>query len=134
MKHRQDSRGALKIDYLVVGFLRLVRQWTQSDLAKASGMDRKTISRYESGVISPSREILERMAIAAEVTPAQLKQLTDLFIRIVERSTARAGLEVRKTQEELAAAIAAEVAAEIEPEILAALAQASESDPAKLPR
>lgn len=88
-------------------------------------MDRKTISRYESGEIAPSREILGRLAAAADVTPTRLKQLIDLFGRIVEGPRSRGGLEALSTQEELAAEIAAEVAAEIEPEILAALNQTS---------
>jgi len=110
---------------LVVGFLRLLRHWTQTDLAEACGMDRKTIGRYESGEIAPSREIVERLAAAAGVTSTRLKQLIDLFGRIVDGPGTRGGLEALSTQDELAAEIAAEVAAEIEPEILAALIQTS---------
>jgi hypothetical protein len=64
---------------------------------------------------------LEHLAVAAGISPTRLKQLIDLFGRIVEGPGIRDGLEALSTQEELAAEIAAGVAAEIEPEILAAL-------------
>ena len=119
---------------LVVGFLRLLRHWTQTNMAEACGVDRRTIGRYESGETTPSLEVLERLAAAASVTPTRLHQLIDLFGRIVEGPASRGGFEVLSAQEKLAAEIAAEVAAEIEPEILAAIAQTSKGDPTKLPR
>lgn len=50
---------------LVVGFLRLLRKWTQEELAKASGVDRGGISDYELGAKAPTRKTLRRLAAAA---------------------------------------------------------------------
>jgi transcriptional regulator with XRE-family HTH domain len=47
---------------LVVGFLRLLRKWSQEELSKASGVDRGMISDYELGIKSPTRKALRRLA------------------------------------------------------------------------
>lgn len=45
---------------------------TQADLAKILGVKQATISKYESGEIVPSVEILERIADALELDPRDL--------------------------------------------------------------
>lgn len=40
--------------------------WTQADLAKASGINRATIERFERGEVTPQRRTLETIADAFE--------------------------------------------------------------------
>ncbi len=42
--------------------LRVEQDWNQSDLASRIGTDRRQISRYENGHITPSLEVLSRIA------------------------------------------------------------------------
>jgi transcriptional regulator with XRE-family HTH domain len=110
---------------LLVGFLRSLRAWTQEEFGKASGADRRTIGRYESGKLHPSRRVLQGLAAAAGVQPARVPQLLALFRQIGDESGEIGETAPSSVHEEIAAEIAAEVSAAIEPEILAALAELS---------
>jgi transcriptional regulator with XRE-family HTH domain len=52
---------------VAVGLIRALRGWNQSVLAKASGIDKSLISRYERGAKVPSLRTLERLCVAAGV-------------------------------------------------------------------
>lgn len=58
---RRDNSGDMKV---AVAFLRLLRGWTQTELAEAAGLSASAISRYESGDIIPTRSALEDLAVA----------------------------------------------------------------------
>ncbi len=47
---------------LVVRFLRSLRDWSQEELSRASGVDRGMISDYELGIKPPTRKALQRLA------------------------------------------------------------------------
>lgn len=47
-------------------FLRGLRGWTQTDLARAAGMDKSRISLLESGDVVPDRALMQRLSTAAD--------------------------------------------------------------------
>jgi transcriptional regulator with XRE-family HTH domain len=55
-----------------VAAIRELRQWTQEQLAEASGFDRKTINRIENGRHSPSLDRVFVLADALGVEPVEL--------------------------------------------------------------
>jgi transcriptional regulator with XRE-family HTH domain len=71
---RRDNTEDAKV---VIAFLRLLRGWTQTELAEAAGLSTSAISRYENGDIVPSREALEEIAVAAGLP---LRMLDRVFI------------------------------------------------------
>ncbi len=120
----EEDREAAR---LFMGFLRLLRSWTQEELAKACGLGRRTIGRYESGDITPSGGDLRRFAAAAGLSPLLVAPLLAIFRRVATRPGAGGEGGPCSTSDELAAEIASEIAAKIagviEPEIQAALAE-----------
>jgi transcriptional regulator with XRE-family HTH domain len=52
-----------------LAFLRLAQRWSQMDLAKATGISAKMLSRYETGRTTLSRELLERIVAAMGFGP-----------------------------------------------------------------
>jgi putative transcriptional regulator len=52
--------------------LRIDMGITQGDLAKAAGVDRKTVNRIENGHFSPSLDTFFRFCIALDVRPADV--------------------------------------------------------------
>jgi transcriptional regulator with XRE-family HTH domain len=77
---------------VVVGLLRLLRGWNQTELANASGIDKSLISRYERGTKVPSRRTLERLAAAAGVpfswVERQLPEIRAALVAIKEGAPA----------------------------------------------
>lgn len=57
-----------------IAALRLERDWTQEQLAEASGFDRKTVNRIENGRHSPSLDRVFILAHALDVQPLELFQ------------------------------------------------------------
>ncbi|MFD0204733.1 MULTISPECIES: helix-turn-helix domain-containing protein [Saccharothrix] len=57
--------------------LRQGREWTQEQLAEASGFDRKTINRIENGRHSPSLDRVFVLADALGVAPLELFRWPD---------------------------------------------------------
>jgi transcriptional regulator with XRE-family HTH domain len=53
--------------------LRATHDWSQDDLARRAGVDRKTVNRIEKGHFSPSLDTLVRLSIALD------RGLTDLL-------------------------------------------------------
>jgi transcriptional regulator with XRE-family HTH domain len=69
MKQRELTASGV-----VVGLLRLLRGWNQTELGNASGIDKSLISRYERGTKVPSRRTLERLSAAAGVPFSWVEQ------------------------------------------------------------
>jgi transcriptional regulator with XRE-family HTH domain len=70
----KTSRGS--IDYgLVLVLLRTLLGWSQSRLARESGIDKGLISNYERGLTRPIRKTREQLARVLGVEPAFLEQL-----------------------------------------------------------
>ena len=55
-----------------IKFLRRGKGWTQEQLASAVGVKRAVISKYESGAISPSYEMIQKIADALHVPITEL--------------------------------------------------------------
>ena len=52
--------------------LRIDKGLSQDNLAKAAGIDRKTVNRIENGHFSPSLDTFFRLCVALDVRPADL--------------------------------------------------------------
>jgi transcriptional regulator with XRE-family HTH domain len=72
-KADEEFRIALQI-------LRIVRGWTQEDLAKACGLRRGTISDYERGKMSPGQRTMQRF-LAAEGFSLTALEDAQTFVR-----------------------------------------------------
>ncbi len=64
---------------LAVWFLRAARNWTQKELAEASGVHQSRISLYEAGRRTPSRDTLARLAAGARFPLYLLDRLIAVF-------------------------------------------------------
>jgi transcriptional regulator with XRE-family HTH domain len=80
---RQDDPEDVKT---FIAFLRLLRGWTQADLAETLGLTAGAISRYETGDVVPDRETLEEIAM---VVGLPLRMLDRVFLTV---SAARAAV------------------------------------------
>lgn len=60
--------------------LRKAKKWTQKDLARASGVSRRTICRYEWNGVKPRTKNLRKLAAALECTVDQLMGRESLFL------------------------------------------------------
>ncbi|HKV09802.1 MAG TPA: helix-turn-helix transcriptional regulator [Thermoanaerobaculia bacterium] len=72
-----------------VVFLRMIRKWRQSDLARAAGMHQSLISLYERGKDVPQRATLERLSAAAGVPYSLLEEHQALVRRAHARPAER---------------------------------------------
>ncbi len=68
-----------------IAFLRLLRGWTQADLADALGLTAGAISRYETGDVVPDRETLEEVALAVGLP---LSMLDRVFLAVAAARSA----------------------------------------------
>lgn len=75
----QDDWGA------VVALFRMLRGWSQTQLAEAAGMDKSQISRYESRDEIPKRATVERLATAAGV-PIPLIEHIRWFLKLLRET------------------------------------------------
>lgn len=91
-----------------VVFLRLLRGWTQAELAEAAGLSASAISRYETGDIVPSREALEEIALAAGLP---LRMLDRVFIWVGAARAAVASGADPANPDRLTEAVVSELAA-----------------------
>jgi transcriptional regulator with XRE-family HTH domain len=64
---------------LAVWFLRAAHNWTQKELAEASGVHQSRISLYEAGRRTPSRDTLARLAAGARFPMYLLDRLIAVF-------------------------------------------------------
>ena len=68
-----------------IAFLRLLRGWTQEDLAGALGLTAGAISRYETGDVVPDRATLEEVALAVGLP---LSMLDRVFLAVAAARSA----------------------------------------------
>jgi len=64
---------------LVVGFLRVLRMWSQEELSAASGVDRGIISDYERGKAVPQPKTLKRLTAAVGLPYTFVDTLLPVF-------------------------------------------------------
>ena len=65
--------------------LRRLRRWSQTELARAAGLDQSQVSRYEAGLELPREQTLMRLAEGADVDPA-IFDLLDSVLRTIWRA------------------------------------------------
>jgi transcriptional regulator with XRE-family HTH domain len=102
---RRDNPEDLKF---VVVFLRMLRGWTQAELAEAAGLSASAISRYEIGDIVPGREALEEIALAVGLP---LRMLDRVLLWVAAARSAVASATDPGDLDRLADAVAGELAA-----------------------
>lgn len=98
---------------LAVRFLRALRGWTQTELARATGWDKSRISLLETGKEKPDRADLQRLAKAVGL-PFFLLEACLPLLRLLRLALGRdvtvpeeAGEEIASGAEETAAQVAA---------------------------
>lgn len=67
---------------VTLSILRIIRRWSQSELAEASGVTNSAISDYERGKVDPQTQTLQRLVRALGLPLSALDQ-TQAFIQIV---------------------------------------------------
>lgn len=79
-------------------YLRLQRSWTQGQVSKASGVAVSTLSKIENGLMSPTYDVLLRLAHGLDVDVAELFAPAQAHMGAGRRSIERAGQgEIHKT-------------------------------------
>lgn len=68
-----------------IRYLRRLRDMTQSDLAKKSGISQSTVAQIEKDKIDPSIKTLRQICAALEVDPAVLFARDDVHVFVMER-------------------------------------------------
>lgn len=91
---------------VAISFLRTFRGWNQTELAKASGIDKSLISLYEMGRKVPSRKTVERLVKAAGV-PHFLFEDVLRMVRMVRTAAEDLNVDSLKVAEDIALAVAA---------------------------
>ena len=56
--------------------LRKTRGWTQAQLSKKTGIDKRNLSRYETDTVRPRRTMLEKLADVFEVDADELESIS----------------------------------------------------------
>ncbi len=82
------KRGDSSVLRLVVIFLRAQARMTQAQFGKEARVDQAQLSRYESGDVAPSEEVLRRMAKVARLDwplVVHLRQLYSALLAVVAR-------------------------------------------------
>jgi transcriptional regulator with XRE-family HTH domain len=85
------TRGDSSVLRLVVIFLRSQARMTQAQFGKESRVDQAQLSRYESGDMAPSEEVLRRMAKVARIDwplVVHLRQLYSALLAAAARQNA----------------------------------------------
>lgn len=98
---------------------RTARGWTQTRLAEACGVDRKTVTSYERGIRWPSLPAFLRLCAALEIVPGDVLSHADLIwpLSAVEREAVRTLREIGEERAPLALALLrAMVSGDREPE------------------
>ena len=109
---RQRDPGMAK----AVRFVRTLRDWSQHQLARASGIGQDQISRYESGRITPSPASLRRLAAAARI-PVALVELVLPYLREMAARESRSPAPEEGDGPEAARPLAIAVAGVVEAEV-----------------
>src|SRR5947209_18060014 len=67
---------------VTLSILRIIRRWSQSELAEAAGVTNSAISDYERGKVDPQTQTLQRLVRALGLPLAALDQ-TQTFIQVI---------------------------------------------------
>src|SRR5436853_7837465 len=67
---------------VTLSILRIVRRWSQSELAEAAGVTNSAISDYERGKVDPQTQTLQKLVRALGLPLSALDQ-TQAFIQII---------------------------------------------------
>jgi len=65
-----DTANSLKIHFALANAVlkaRLIKKWSQTDLAKAVGTKQANISRIESGLANPTLDLIQRLVEALDL-------------------------------------------------------------------
>ena len=67
---------------VTLAILRIIRRWSQSELAEAAGITNSAISDYERGKVDPQTQTLQKLVRALGLPLAALDQ-TQTFIQVI---------------------------------------------------
>src|SRR3954468_19625595 len=67
---------------VTLSILRIIRRWSQSELAEAAGVTNSAISDYERGKVDPQTQTLQKLVRALGLPLSALDQ-TQSFIQII---------------------------------------------------
>src|SRR6478609_10383060 len=67
---------------LALGVLRLLRGWTQAEMAAAAGVHKSLLSLYEQGKTVPTAKTLGRLIAAVDLPPASFEGVVSL-VRLI---------------------------------------------------
>ena len=107
-KQGPDSRMSLG---RVIALLRTTRGWSQSDLARTSGVKRASISEYEADITTPDATTVERLLAAMELRWSALDLGQWFLERLAAESSSGAGISQPTARE--AAAEVSDLAAKL---------------------
>jgi transcriptional regulator with XRE-family HTH domain len=88
---RSPARAATNRDLAVtLAILRIVRGWSQSELAEAAGVTNSAISDYERGKVDPQSQTLQKLVRALGLPLSGLDQTQAFILAIRSQMTAGA--------------------------------------------
>ena len=67
---------------VTLSILRIIRRWSQSELAEAAGVTNSAISDYERGKVDPQTQTLQKLVRALGLPLAALDQ-TQTFVQVI---------------------------------------------------
>jgi transcriptional regulator with XRE-family HTH domain len=82
---------------MTISILRIVKRWSQSDLAAAAGVTNSAISDYERGKVDPQTQTLHKIMLALGLRLSALDQ-TYGFIEMIQAQMTGASSPVRASQ------------------------------------
>jgi transcriptional regulator with XRE-family HTH domain len=77
-----QTQGTPEDVRLALGVLRLLRGWTQAEMAAAAGVHKSLLSLYEQGKTVPTAKTLGRLIAAVELPPASFDSVVSL-VRLI---------------------------------------------------
>src|SRR5436309_3888485 len=77
---------------VTLSILRIIRRWSQSELAEAAGVTNSAISDYERGKVDPQTQTLQKLVRALGLPLSALDQ-TQAFIQMIRAQMDRHGEE-----------------------------------------
>ncbi len=75
---------------VTLSILRIIRRWSQSDLAEAAGVTNSAISDYERGKVDPQTQTLRKLIRALGLPLSALDQ-TQAFIQVIQAQMSAPG-------------------------------------------
>jgi len=96
---------------VTLAILRIIRRWSQSDLAEAAGVTNSAVSDYERGKVDPQTQTLQKLIRALGLPLSSLDQ-TQAFIQMV-----RAQMDSSEPEEKAVPPVSTEKEREVRTEI-----------------